>query len=423
MFKILFFIAAILIMSAFLLYSDKAKSPSLQKSEPVITGQIFEVDESEDIKGLGYSGQNKVVSNSKNQLFVTYRKKVNEKYSIFVARLILKDGALQIEKSINVSEQSENLPSQRVGSLLIDFKDNIHLVWYGEDKNGDSGRQIKYAKSEDDGETWTEPVIISLVEGFNKENLWQEHPSVAADRDGVVYVSWEGKDKTHPNQQIKFSKSSDGKSWSNWKNILPGPSSQSRPNILVNSNGGLFILAYSRNGLENQQIWLSKSADQGESWSEWQKISNSETDSRHTDAVMDSSDNLHIVWRQETPASKAQIYYSIFNGEESSQPVPVSFEETYQLFPQIGLGENNQIFVTWLQTNQKSSFPEDDPETGDSYLSFKDLSQKDFNPKKLVSQNSVYPNILLNSFLPSQTIVIFSELKGSSFPVKAKITD
>lgn len=417
MFKLLFFLIAILIFSFF--YNLDKKDD--QQFRQQIYTQTVEINGSEDLKGLGYSSQNKLISNSKSQMFVTYRKKVNQQYSIFVSRLIIENGNLKMEKSVNVSG-GKNLPNQRVGSLAVDKEDNLHLVWYGETESKNGGRQIKYAKSKDRGETWSDPVIVSFVEGFNKEDLWQEHPSVAVDVNGKVYVAWEGKDKDHPNQQIKFSKSEDGKIWTGWRNILPGPSSQSRPNILLDSKGNLFVLAYSRNRLRNQQIWMLKSVDEGENWSDWQRVSTSDTDSRHADAVIDSNDKIHIAWRQGTERNKSQIYYSMFGGKEFSAPAEVaSSNNIYQFFPQTGLGKSNEIFVTWIETDKKSGYPEDDPETGDSYFTSKNPQDKNFNPKTLIEKNAIYPNVLFTSLIDDTTMVIFSKSERGSFPVAGRM--
>jgi hypothetical protein len=421
MIKIVFFVLIIIALLMLFFYSRKASEPVMEKFTPAISDQTFKISDSEDIKGLGYSGQNKIVSNSKQQLFITYRKKVNEQYSVFVSRLGFEGGKFKIEKTVNVSNESESLPSQRVGSLFVDAKDIIHLTWYGEDASGKSGRQINYSRSNDNGESWSKPVIVSFVEGFDKENLWQEHPAIVTDNKGAVYIAWEGKDKTHSSQQIKFSKSIDGEHWSDWKNILPGGSSQSRPNILIDSKGNLFIVAYSRNGLENQQIWLSKSENQGESWSDWQKISSANTDSRHVDAVIDKLDRVHISWRQQAESKKPQIYYSIYKDGQSSSPLEVAPGSNNQFFPQIGLGADNEVYIAWSESTEDGDYPEDDPQEGDSYISGKKPEEENFKSKALLSQNALYPNLWLNSFLENQTFAIFSELDQSSFPVIGKL--
>lgn len=409
-------------MLALLSYLIKNNKSDVERKNPETSNQMIVISDSEDIKGLGYSGQNKLVSNSKGQIFTTYRKKVNEQYSVFVSKLIIENGQLKAEKGVNVSNPDENLASQRVGSLFVDSKDNIHLVWYGENENGNSGRQIKYAKSNNNGETWTEPIVISTVEGFNKEDLWQEHPSVIVDSEGIIYIAWEGKDKTHSSQQIKFSKSADGIIWSDWKNILPNNSSQSRPNILVNSKGDLFVLAYSRSGLENQQIWFTKSADKGESWSDWQRVSSSGTDARHVDAATDNNDNIHITWRQGEENKKSQIYYSKYsNKEDFSKPLKVAPSNVYQFFPQIGLGKKDEIYISWIETDKKSNYPEDDPETGDSYITSKSSPDINFKPKTIIEKKALYPNLWLTSLIDGATMVVFSELKQNSFPVVGKI--
>lgn len=385
-----------------------------KKAEPNFSKIL--IDTSEDFRALGFSGQNKLSKDSNGNIFATFRKEVNDYYEIFVTKLSKNtQGKYESDKSINVSRLG-NRVNQRVPSIAIDSKDNIHLVWYGADNPKREGdRQIKYIKSTDSGKNWSKALNLSYVEGYNKQNLWQEHPDILAGSNDQLFVVWEGKDKTTKNQQIKFSKSKDGISWTEWKNIKGSSLSQSRPNIIQDKNSKLYVFMYSGQNSKESQIWYSTSSDLGESWSDWTNISNSDGDSRHVEAVVDEGSNIHAVWRQYNSSKKlTQILYSRFEGGSWSPPQVVADSPSFQFFPQIGTNKEAQVFITFLETDKKSDFPQDDPKEGRSFVSF--LEKNNTFSKKLIADNSFYPNIILDSKDSNVTYIIYS-LDEDNYPI------
>ncbi|MBI2011173.1 exo-alpha-sialidase [Candidatus Daviesbacteria bacterium] len=334
---------------------------------------------------------------------------------MFVSKLFKENGSYVVKKTFNVSNINKKV-NQRVPSIAIDSKDNIHLVWYGtDDPKLENNRQIKYAKSLDGGDTWSTAANVSYVDGFNGQSLWQEHPDILVGKDDTLFIVWEGKDKNTSNQQIKFSKSLDGgSSWSSWKNIKSANNSQSRPTLVQDSSGKLYVFTYSKNGLSNQQIWVTSSDDGGDSWSDWSNIANSKTDSRHVDATIDTSNNIHTTWRQyDTKTKRTKIYYSFFDGSVWSKPMAVALSKDYQYFSQIGESQG-KIFITWFETTNKYEFPEEDPKEGNSYITYLDGDK--FQDKFLISTNSYYPNVVPKLNQNNKTFILYS-LKDKFFPI------
>ncbi|MBI2021776.1 exo-alpha-sialidase [Candidatus Daviesbacteria bacterium] len=400
MFKIIPFVILLLIIM--LLFFKP-----VQKEEPVVNSDTtdkislnnVEVDSSEDYRALGFSGQKKLVSDSQGNIYVTYRKKANSYYEIFVAKLKKDEDSYQVVFKKNVSNIN-NKVNQRVPSIAIDSKEQLHLVWYGSDSNNPEGnRQIKYSNSKDGGETWAKPINISYVEGFKGQNLWQEHPDIWVSKSDNLFIVWEGKDKESNDQLIKFSKSEDGgKVWSDWKDISVSSGSQSRPTIIQDKNNSLYVFMYSKQKSTNSQIWYSTSENEGETWSDWKNISNSSKDSKHLSVTLDSKNNTHLVWREFNQSlGKTQIMYSKFNGQAYSQPEIISESKNFQFFPQIGVSNDDTIFIAWVETNDKSGFPEDDPKEGTAYLAVKNNGQSSPSKKLLIANEAYFPNIIPQS--------------------------
>lgn len=355
------------------------------------------VDQTQDLSALGYSGQRKIVSDKEGNFYVTYRKKYQDYYGIFVARLEKKSnnqwGVSGTDKPIAFVESN-----QRVPSITLDSKNVLHVVWYGTNSGDDSDeRQIKYSRSNDGGRTWDKWKNISLVLGFSGSDLWQEHPNILVGANGYLYVVWEGKDENSEYQQIKFSRSTDGgNTWRKWMNVYPFvDNSQSRPTILEGVDKKLYIFSYSTMGTGSQQIQVSSSADFGNTWSKWFDISRSAFDSRHISATIDNSGILYVTWRANTKKDgPSQIFYSSFKNGIWSEPLIISSSSSYQFFPSITVDENQTIYVLWVETDDSSNFPKEQPKKGKIYIASKrDGDNQSFERRLLAEgENNLYPN-------------------------------
>ncbi|MBI9066687.1 MAG: T9SS type A sorting domain-containing protein [Salinivirgaceae bacterium] len=178
----------------------------------------------------------------------------------------------------------------------VDFSNNtIYATWtlfdfYGSSSSNDKSN-ILFSKSTDNGETWTEPKQINELSGdcVDDDNT-TEGAVPAVGPNGEVYVAWAN------NNKLYFDKSYDaGETWldndiligdqpGGWAYDVPGisrcnglpitccdtSSSAHRGTIYVNWTD-------QRNGTENTDVWLSKSSNGGNTWSDAIKINNDET--------------------------------------------------------------------------------------------------------------------------------------------------
>lgn len=360
------------------------------------------IDLSDDIASLGFPPQRKMVMDSKGNIFVAYRKKFNGNFEIFVAKVSEQDGKLVVSGSEKPIVQIGG-NAQRVPAIAIDSRDGLHVIWYGADnKTQEGNRQIKYVQSQDGGQTWSEWLNISPVESYNNGDYWQEHPYISIGKNDELYVIWEGKDSQNNNQQIKFTKSQNrGKTWFRWQNISASPGgTQSRPIILQDEAGTLHVLMYSSLGKNIQQIQYSSSFNDGQTWSEWQNISNSFFDARHLSATVDKNNLIHVVWRSITLLGPTQIYYSFLNKGQWSEPKLIAKSSHNQFFPSISIDESNNLYVTWMETGKNYDLPREKPEEGQIYTV--KIQNGQIEQSKLQSQGekNLYPS------LPAQIVEI-----------------
>ncbi len=178
---------------------------------------------------------------------------------------------------------------------------NIYVTWTQFDQYGtsdpDKFSNIHFSKSTDGGATWTNPIQINEVNGNCVDSDQTVEGAVpAVGPNGEIYVSWSGP------AGLVFDKSTDGgQTWldndilindinntgGGWDYSIPG---LDRCNGLPITKCDLSNSAYrgtiyvnwsdQRNGINNTDIFLSKSTDGGQTWSAPVKV-NDDQSNRH----------------------------------------------------------------------------------------------------------------------------------------------
>ncbi|MFA6973723.1 MAG: sialidase family protein [Parcubacteria group bacterium] len=383
---------------------------------------LTDIDTIQDSRALGYSGQRKIATGPDGSVYVAYRKNFQNNSEIFVARVFAQNGQTVVTgtaKPIAVVAQQDD---QRVPSIAVDSKGVIHVLWYGADEAGvKNNRQIKYARSSDLGQSWSGWRNITFVPGFTSAmEQWQEHPSLLIGRDDTFYAVWEGKDVSNKIQQIKFSSSTNGgDSWSAWKNISPQDGvAQSRPSLVEDPQGRLYLFMYSTGGNvgDIQNIYYATSSNKGATWSTWQTLSDGKFDARHVSVSADDSGNVHAAWRQPIIADgPSRIVLRTFSDGQWSRTTTVSPSVRFQFFPSLGVDASGNAYVAWLETDDASGFPREDPTTGASRISF--MKNGVFQTPLSLGQSAtdLYPNVPARLPAWSKLPVVFEE-KSSENP-------
>jgi hypothetical protein len=200
---------------------------------------------------------------------------------------------------------------------LNPFNNNLVLTWtqfdkYDSDNSYDSSN-IFFSISKDQGVSWSNPIRINKFAGdcLDDDNT-VEGAVPTYGPNGELYVAWSGP------KGLVFQKSMDqGKTWmkeekiiaphpGGWTFDVPGIQRCNGLPILIcdQSNGpnkGTLYLNWAdqRNGTDDTDIWLMKSTDNGESWSEAIRV-NQDAPGRHqffTWMTIDQTNgNLHFVY-------------------------------------------------------------------------------------------------------------------------------
>src|SRR5256712_11638435 len=291
------------------------------------------VDQISDSKGLGYSGQRKMAVDSTGNIYLAYRKAPPglSQDEIYVA--VSKDngktwtdfggGPVAIVNVLpvvsGVTQDGGTGTDQRVPSIAIDSKNQIHVVWYGRDQvyTGANERQVKYSMW--NGVAWLPWINISPVLGYSGSTFWQEHPVIVVGKDDVLHVLWEGADSGSAGvQQIKHSMSTDGGyTWTNRENIAPvDQSAQSRPDAVVDQNGNVFVAWYGGvSGTTGTRIKYTRWNIGTATWDPVQIVVGIEGfNQKHVSLGIDQSNTLRLIWDgPDSSHSNSLVKYSSLN--------------------------------------------------------------------------------------------------------------
>jgi hypothetical protein len=262
-------------------------------------------------------------------------------------------------------------------AVLNPKTNEIYMTWtqfdaYNSKKPEDSS-VIVFSKSSDQGATWSEPKRISFYAGdcLDDDNT-VEGAVPAVGPNGEIYVTWTGP------KGLVMQKSMDGgetwlakeklleKHYGGWTLDIPGIYRANGLPILKcdlsnGPNRGTLYLNWcdQRNGDDDTDVWIMKSVDGGESWSNPIRV-NQDTSKRHqffTWMTLDqSSGYLYFVYydRRATEETDTETYmsYSTDGGEtftdielsaQSFTPIPDLFFGDYLNIDAV----NGIIYAVW----------------------------------------------------------------------------
>lgn len=201
---------------------------------------------------------------------------------------------------------------------VVDRSNNyIYVTWTQFDDYGssdpDDESNIHFSKSTDGGITWSDAIRINEVPGnCVDDDLTVEGAVPAVGPDGEIYVAWAGP------EGLVFDKSEDeGETWldddifitdipGGWAFNIPGINRcNGLPVTKCDLSGGPYrgtiYVNWSdqRNGTNDTDVWMVKSTDEGETWSEPVRVNNDPAGKQQFFTWMDvdqKTGNLWFAW-------------------------------------------------------------------------------------------------------------------------------
>ena len=265
------------------------------------------------------------ISVSNNTVYVVWQDSTSGNFEIFFAKST--DGGETFGDPINIS----NNPGVLAIPQLTVLDNNVYVVWQDGTSNSPS-REIFFAKSTDGGETFGDPVNVSNTKGFSVL------PQMVISNN-IVYVVWS--DDSLGYDEIFFAKSNDGgETFGDPINVSINNGFSFEPSIAF--FGNTVYIIWSDNSLNgNREIFFAKSTDGGETFGDPVNVSNSKGYSTIPE-IFTLNESIYVIWDEILPGED-DIFFAKSNdgGETFGDPINVSNNPGSQPTPKGGQGGVN----------------------------------------------------------------------------------
>ncbi len=235
---------------------------------------------------------------SDSKVFVSWNEMVTNQSDVFFSKS--SDYGTSFSKPINLSNSTLNTVDSAIGV----FENNVYVIWNDMTK---SSTNIFFAKSEDNGQTFGNPINLSNSAGTPIIN----RDGSLATSDGNIFLVWY--DESEEENYIYFTKSTDeGLTFSTPINL--GQSSETTKYAQVVANGKNVYVVWQDHSQGNGEIFLRESNDYGATFSGIKNLSHDDQDSNLFvlgPQIAMSEDRVYSVWQGKSQGS-SDLYITSF---------------------------------------------------------------------------------------------------------------
>jgi len=224
-----------------------------------------------------------------------------------------------------------------VPDIGFDPSGNIHVVW---SDYTPGNHEIYYKKSTDGGASWSTSQRLTSNAGASIS------PVIGVDSFGHLHVVWQ--DDTPGHWEVYYKRSPDGgATWTASQRLTWSSSMSGSPVIAVDSSGHLHVV-WQGSASGNVEVFYKKSADGGTSWTISRRLSLTSGVSFTPVIAVDSSDNLHVAWADDTPGNY-EIYYkkSTDGGASWTANERLTWTSSYSWEPSIAVDSSGTVHIVW----------------------------------------------------------------------------
>lgn len=274
----------------------------------------------------------------------------NERQNLFFQRYD-GEGSPRLDEPANVS-LSPNIFSWLPRVLLAD-EDRVYVLWQEIVFSGGShGGEIYFARSEDGGAHFSEPLNLSdTTAGAGKGRLTEEQwdngsLDLALGPEGDIFVAW-----TEYEGALRFRRSPDGgQSFGEVLRVSGDDQQPARGPSLALSPDGTLHLAWTKGQDPAADIHLAASDDGGQNFGSARVAHGSDGHSDAPALAVDTLGRVHLVYTESPagPSTRSEVRYATLNeaGEMNAEPLLLSGEAGARA-PAIDLDGEGRIYVTW----------------------------------------------------------------------------
>jgi hypothetical protein len=186
--------------------------------------------------------------------------------------------------------------------------------------------------------------------GKSKRLTWNSGDSKAAvpvvDSGGIIHVVW--RDSSPGNSELYFKKSTNGgTTWVGSQRLTWSGDTSTSPAITLDSSDTIHV-TWRDDSPGKGEIYYMKSTNGGTTWSAAKRLTWTSEYSNYPSIAVESSNNLHIVWADYTPGNWEIFHKKSTDGGVSwSGSTRLSWNPTESTGPDIAIDTSNHIHVVW----------------------------------------------------------------------------
>ena len=269
-----------------------------------------------------------------------------------------RDGRPRLAEPVNVSRTPGVFSWLPRIALAPDRANEIYILWQEIVFSGGShGGDIFFARSQDSGATFAEPLNLSRSKGGDGKGRtsvsdWDNGSlDIAVAADGTIFTAW-----TEYHGPLWFSRSDDrGATFSKPRRVAGDDKQPARgPALAVAPNGAVY-LAWTTGEDARADIRFAR-ADDGRTFSEPTVVTRSDSYSDAPKLAIGAEGTIHLVFTERSPDwSDAAVHHtrSTNGGRTFSAPQPISTGRG--AFPSLALDGRGNVYCAWELYRDKRS--------------------------------------------------------------------
>ena len=250
------------------------------------------------------------------------------------------NGGNSFGEQMLLSDSNSNSYNQEISS----FGDNVYIVWLEKIPNGPY--QIMLTNSNDGGNTFSEPIVLS------ENAMAQTFPKVSA-FDSHIYVTWNVEDQANVKSGVYFISSIDnGMTFGNASKLNNEEKDFGEPQVASYANQVYVIWGGSETNMLRSLSFI-KSNDYGKTFSNIKKIGETElgrlNEPSNVEIIADQNNRVFISWQDRMDIShKDEIFFasSTDRGESFNGVMNLSNNLDISECPSI-IAVDDMVYATW----------------------------------------------------------------------------
>ena len=303
-----------------------------------------------------------IAVDSSDNIHITWPDKRDGNYEIYYTKLDNNGNTLVDDTRLTDAPETSAHPT-----FAVDSSNNIHISWY--DKR-DGNYEIYYTKLDNNGNTVVDDTRLTVA-------AYALGPSVAVDSGDNIHIAW--RDKRDGNYEIYYTKlDNNGNTLVDDTRLTDNTAYSMYPSIAADSSDNMHISWHDkRDG--NYEIYYTKLSNTGATLIDDTRLTDASGYSYFSGVAVDSSDNIHIVWRDKRHGN-GEIYYTKLdnNGNTVVDDTRLTDDPAYSKEPSIAVDSSNNIHITWY-----------DKRDGNYEIYYKSGHKPDLTPTAITTPASI----------------------------------